>query len=104
MPENGVDEKKRAKWYLYLLDKALEESADLAEAVQVADAALEMQPAPDAQFAIHRAPRGYTSKRPLVIQGNRYVGGEFVPEEVMAKATPEEKTALEGKAAPAKQV
>src|SRR6266702_6733866 len=53
MPENGVEEKKRARWYLHLLGKALEESADLAEAVQVADAALEMEPVPQEKW-IHR--------------------------------------------------
>lgn len=41
-----------------------------------------------------RVPKGYTHEKPLVVQGKPYVGGEFVPGDVAAAATPEEKAAL----------
>ena len=43
-----------------------------------------------------RAPKGYTNDRPLVIAGKPFVGGEWIPEEVLANATPEKKRALGG--------
>jgi len=38
-----------------------------------------------------RAPAGYTRERPLVIQGHAYVGGEWIPGQVLAVATPAER-------------
>ncbi len=43
-----------------------------------------------------RAPHGYTRQKPLVIQGHSYVGGEFIPGDVMAKATASEKAKIRG--------
>lgn len=45
------------------------------------------------------APAGYTKERPLVLAGKAFVGGEFIPGDVLAKATPQEKAALQGKPA-----
>lgn len=44
------------------------------------------------EMAVHHAPKGG-----IKIAGQQFKGGEFIPAEVMAKATSEEKSALEGK-------
>ncbi len=44
-------------------------------------------------YAVQHAPKGG-----VTIDGVTYPGGEFIPSEVMAKATPEEKAAVEGHA------
>lgn len=49
--------------------------------------------------AIHlsaRAPKGYTKEKPLQVQGQSFVGGEYIPGDVMAKATRAEKAAIKG--------
>ena len=45
-------------------------------------------------LAVTHAPAGYTHAHPLVIEGQQFVGGEFVPAAVVAEATPEEKREL----------
>lgn len=57
-------------------------------------------PANVALSAVH-APKGYTEQRPLAIQGKAYVGGEFIPGDVVANATPQEKAAMAGQQQPA---
>lgn len=46
------------------------------------------------EMSAARAPKGYTHEKPLVIQGNPYVGGQYIPPGVMARATPAEKAAV----------
>ena len=46
-------------------------------------------------MAAMRAPKGYTKDKPLVIAGNEYHGGMFVPSDVVEKATPEQRRELE---------
>lgn len=43
-----------------------------------------------------RAPAGYSRDHPLTIGGKSFVGGEFIPGDVLAKASPEERAELEG--------
>ena len=42
------------------------------------------------------APAGYTKDKPLMIGGKAYVGGEFIPGDVLAQASPEEKAKVQG--------
>ncbi|MCI0333543.1 MAG: 2'-5' RNA ligase family protein [Planctomycetes bacterium] len=42
------------------------------------------------------APKGYTHEKPLVIDGKQFVGGEFIPGDVLANATPEQKQEIAG--------
>ena len=44
-----------------------------------------------------RAPPGYTKQKPLIVQGQTYVGGEWIPGNVIAAATPQEKAAIQGR-------
>ncbi len=50
-----------------------------------------------------RAPAGYTKEKPLQVQGHSYVGGEYIPGDVLAKANPAEKAAIKGQKPPEKQ-
>ena len=53
--------------------------------------------AADSEFtlATHHAPAGHTKDNPLMIGGKPYISGQFIPGDVLAKATPEEKAQLE---------
>src|ERR1019366_4915473 len=51
------------------------------------------KPMGDMSLSAARAPQGYTAQKPLVIQGHPYVGGEFIPGDVLAKAPPRERAA-----------
>src|SRR5690242_14649508 len=42
------------------------------------------------------APAGYTKVHPLVIQGDSFTGGEFIPAQIVNKATPLEKAEIKG--------
>ncbi len=42
-----------------------------------------------------RAPSGFTHDHPFVVAGKSYIGGQFIPSEVVAQATPEQKKAIE---------
>lgn len=50
----------------------------------------------DFGLSAERAPQGYTREKPLRIGGNSYIGGEWIPGDVVAKATPQEKAQLGG--------
>ncbi len=52
------------------------------------------EPKQSVSLSATHAPSGYTHQKPLAIQGKNYVGGEFVPGDVVARATPEEKARL----------
>lgn len=45
----------------------------------------------DADFSVRHAPKGG-----ITVAGHPFAGGEFIPDDVMAKASPEEKAAIEG--------
>lgn len=47
------------------------------------------------QLSATHAPKGYTKSHPLQIQGHAYVGGNFIPSEVVADATPAEVAKLD---------
>lgn len=41
-----------------------------------------------------RAPSGYTHEKPMTIAGKQFVGGQFIPNETLAQATPAERSKL----------
>lgn len=63
---------------------------DCAEAVR---SVLEDRPA--VTMSAMRAPSGYTHDHPFTVAGKSYIGGQFIPSEVIAQATPEQKKAIE---------
>lgn len=60
----------------------------------VVNAALMALDRPELMSA-HRAPKGYTKAHPLRIGGNEYYGGEYIPGDIVAQATPEQKREIE---------
>lgn len=57
-------------------------------------------------MAATHAPAGYSAEHPLTVGGRNFVGGEFIPGDVMANATAQEKAAVQGQqgaSAPAAQ-
>jgi hypothetical protein len=50
-------------------------------------------------YVAQHAPAGYTEEHPLVIAGQSFVGGEFIPNGTLAKATPEQKDEIDKKGA-----
>lgn len=95
---------QQALWTNQIMHDCLQEAGDDVETgLQAAEYILSTQPFPDdlnAALAVRHAPAGYTRERPLVIGGKQFVGGEFIPDEAWAKATPEEKAQVEGIAKP----
>lgn len=103
-------------WYSTLLHIAILKTHNAAEAVALADRVIQKHPESKAEpreddaealfsaapkttsLSATRAPSGYTRQRPLTIQGHTYIGGEFIPGDVMAKATAQEKAAATGRA------
>jgi N12 class adenine-specific DNA methylase len=62
-----------------------------AELVKAAKVALQQ---PQFMSAKH-APKGYTKENPLVIDGHEYYGGMFIPGEVLAKASEQQRQEIE---------
>ncbi len=52
---------------------------------------------PDQQepTTLARAPAGYTHERPFQVGGRQFIGGEYIPDDAIAEATPEQKAALQ---------
>src|SRR5262245_21257310 len=46
-------------------------------------------------FAIQRAPKGYTKEHPLIINGKKYIGGQVIPNAEIAKLSPADKKKLQ---------
>lgn len=65
------------------------DAAGIVEAARIA-----LADGPTRMAAMH-APKGYTDENPLVIDGNKYRGGQFIPGEVVAKASESQRQELE---------
>lgn len=85
------------------IDGKLPTREDILEKIKSADAYEEDEldqvdggEEPFRQAQASHAPKGYTNARPLVINGKKFTGGMFIPNEDMAHATPEQKAEIEG--------
>jgi hypothetical protein len=86
----AIEKHGKSEWYAQLLALSLDQNETVDLAIQAADAAFSEMPAPlDAEFAVRHAPEGG-----VVIAGQRYEGGQFIPDEAWTKASDEERTAV----------
>lgn len=85
--------------YLTLADGQIIPLPEASEEVLAATSTVERPPETGVQYGAVAYESVHAPKGGVTVAGKEYVGGQFIPKAVLAKATPEEKAALAGKKA-----